>query len=185
MIRRALAALGLGTALGVGATSSAGAQTCDAVGYRPAAGSCSVGPIPVSVTIGKVADVTLSAATTTLPPPTSADLDAGFVAASGPSVVVQANTPWSLQIGSATATWTAAAIAPNQAARPDKPASDLLWATAAGGTLRAMSVTTAPVRSGGATAGTTTPLFYRVLLAWDADAPGDYSLVVSLTIVTP
>jgi hypothetical protein len=165
--------------------AEAGAQTCDADGYRPSAGACAIGPIPISVTIGKVAEVTVSSASTALPTPTNADFDAGIIAAPGPTVSVRANTPWSLQIGATTAVWTAAASAPGQSPRADKPASDLLWATAVGGTFRPLALGSTLVRAGSATAGTATALFYRALLAWDADPPGDYAIVVSLTLVTP
>jgi len=163
------------------APGGAGAQTCTA---PIPAGTCNV-TTSVTLTVGKVLQLTLSSTNTTLTAPSEADYDAGFVADAGPSATVQSNAPWVLQVSAAAATWTAANTEPGVAARANKPASDLLWGTAAGGPFTALSTTAVTAVSGVPTAGTTPGFFYRTAYNWTLDTPGGYSLTVVFTLTAP
>jgi hypothetical protein len=160
------------------------AQTCIAQAPPANLWTCTVNT-SASLVIGDVLSLTLSSTTTALSPPAGADYDAGFVANTGPTATVRANRPWRLEISTATATWSAANTQPGVNARANKPASDLLRATAAGGPFIALSTTPATVASGGATAGTATSFFFRTTYAWAVDTPGTYALVVTFTLLAP
>jgi hypothetical protein len=159
------------------------AQACIAQA-PPAVWTCTVNT-SASLVIGDVLSLTLSATTTALTPPTGTDYDAGFVANTGPTATVRANRAWRMQISAATALWTAVNTQPGVNARINKPAGDLLRATAAGGPFSALSTTPATVASGPASAGTATNLFFRTTYSWAVDTPGTYSLVVTLTLLAP
>src|SRR2546427_167569 len=96
-----------------------------------------------ATSVGLVLQLTLSSTTTTLAGPALSDYDAGFVANQGPTAVVSSNRAWRLQLSAAAPTWTATSTQPGVAARPNKPAADLQWSTAAGGPFTAL--TTPPV----------------------------------------
>lgn len=160
------------------------AQTCVAQAPPANLWTCTVNT-SASLVIGDVISLTLSATNTVLTPPTANDYDAGFVANTGPTATVRGNRPWQLLISSATATWTAANTEPGVSARANKPASDLLRATAAGGPFTAFSTTPATLATGAASAGTATSIFLRTTYAWTLDTPGAYSLVVTFTMLAP
>ena len=160
------------------------AQSCIAQGPPANLWTCTT-TTSASLVIGDVLSLTLGATTTALTPPTSADYDAGFAASTGPTVSVRANRAWRLQISAGTATWVAANTQPGVNARPDKPAGDLLYATAAGGPFTALSTTPTTVSSGAASAGTAGTMFFRTAYSWSLDTPGAYSLVVTFTLLAP
>jgi hypothetical protein len=159
------------------------AQTCIAQA-PPAVWTCTVNT-SASLVIGDVLALTLSATTTALTPPTATDYDAGFVANTGPTATVRGNRAWRLQASAATALWTAVNTQPGVTARVNKPAGDLLRATASGGPFSALSTTPATVAAGPASAGTATDFFFRTTYAWAVDTPGTYSLVVTFTLIAP
>lgn len=164
-----------------GAARPARAQTtCTA----PLPGSCTVSA-SASLTIGGVVLLSVTTATSALAAPTEADYDAGFAATTGPVITVMANTPWSLQLASTAAQWSATSTVPGIAAWTAKPASDLLWGTTAAGPWTGASTAGATLASGGRTAGTTIPLFYRTRYGWTTDTPGSYSLTLMVSITAP
>ncbi len=160
------------------------AQTCIAQAPPANLWTCT-GNTSALLVIGDVLSLTLSATTTPLTPPAAVDYDAGFVANTGPTATVRGNRAWRLQISAATATWTAVNTEPGVSARANKPAGDLLRATAVGGPFTALSTTPATVVSGGASGGTATNFFFRTTYAWAVDTPGTYSLVVTFTLLAP
>jgi len=160
------------------------AQTCIAQAPPANLWTCTANTSALLV-IGDVLSLTLSATTTPLTPPAAVDYDAGFVANTGPMATVRGNRAWRLQISAATATWTAVNTEPGVSARANKPAGDLLRATAVGGPFTALSTTPATVVSGGASGGTATNFFFRTTYAWAVDTPGTYSLVVTFTLLAP
>ncbi len=160
------------------------AQTCIAQAPPANLWTCTANTSALLV-IGDVLSLTLSATTTPLTPPSAVDYDAGFVANTGPMATVRGNRAWRLQISAATATWTAVNTEPGVSARANKPAGDLLRATAVGGPFTALSTTPATVVSGGASVGTATNFFFRTTYAWAVDTPGTYSLVVTFTLLAP
>jgi hypothetical protein len=175
-----------GAALALGATlfgtAVARAQTCTA---PVPAGVCTTPPTSTTLTVGVMVQLTLSSTTTALTAPAPADYDAGFVADQGPTATVKANQAWRLQISALAPTWTATNTEPGVAARPGKPASDLLWGPAAGGPFTVIGTTPATAASGAATAGTPKNLYYRTLYDWTLDTPGSYTLTVVFTLLSP
>ena len=149
-------------------------------------GSCSTatGSLVVSLTVGRIVELALTATSTALDTPTIAAYNAGFVASTGPSGTVRANGPWTLAISSSAATWTGVDTQ-TEAARPDKPSTDLQWSTTANGTFVGITTTPAPVGTGTATNGTSLSLFYQTRYAWTLDTPGNYSLQVVFTLTAP
>src|SRR3954468_4569933 len=146
--------------------------------------NCGV-PGSVSMTAGRVVRLQMSAASTALTSPTPSDFDAGFNATTGPTLTVSANAAWVLHIRSSTAAWTGTTTSPGAPARPNKPATDLKWATAANGTFAALTNSDTNLVSGSATAGAATTLFFQTLYDWTLDTPGNYSLSIVLTLTSP
>lgn len=160
--------------------SSAARGQCTVTG----AGSCSL-PGDVSMTAGRVVLLQVSASSTSLTAPTTADFDAGLNSTSGPTLTIRANASWALNLRSSTALWTATNTSPGAPARTDKPAADLLWSTSPGGPFVALTTSNASLVTGGATAGTSTTLYFQTLYAWILDTPGDYGLTLVLTLTSP
>lgn len=158
------------------------AQTQCIAGAAPC--STAVGALQITITIGTTFDLSLSAATTDLPAPGTAEYGAGFAATDGPVATIRSNAPWALSISALTSTWTAVSTQ-TETARPDKPAEDLSWATSAAGPFTDLSTAPVQVTSGVPTVGVTVPLFYRTRYQWTLDTPGNYSLQVVFTIAAP
>jgi len=127
----------------------------------------------------------MGAGSTTLTAPTPADFDAGFNSTTGPSLTVSANAPWTLQVRSSAALWTATNTSAGAPARTTKPAADLKWSTASNGTFSALSTTDVLLVGGSATASSATTLYFQTLYSWTLDTPGNYSLAVILTLTSP
>jgi len=163
-----------------GLAADAGAQ-CTASGSP---GSCG-DPGTVSMTAGRVVRLQMSAGSTSLTPPTTADFDAGFNSTTGPTLTVSANASWTLSIRAASAVWTATNTATGVAARANKPAADLKWSLTSGGAFSALTASDATLVSGAATASSATTLYFQTLYAWSVDTPGSYSLSVVLTLTSP
>jgi hypothetical protein len=170
--------------LALAAPARAQAQICTAQS-PPATPWICTGTTTASIVIGDVLSLTLSTTTTALTAPSANDYDAGFVANTGPTATVRANRAWRLQISASTATWTAVNTQPGVNARANKPAGDLLKASAVGGPFTALSTTPATVASGSASARTASSFFFRTLYGWALDTPGAYSLVVRFTVIAP
>src|SRR5690349_24722255 len=139
----------------------------------------------VSMTAGRVERLQMSAGSTSLTPPTTADFDAGFNSTTGPTLTVSANASWTLSIRAASAVWTATNTATGVAARANKPAADLKWSLTSGGAFSALTASDATLVSGAATASSATTLYFQTLYAWSVDTPGSYSLSVVLTLTSP
>jgi hypothetical protein len=127
----------------------------------------------------------MSAASTSLTAPTTADFDAGFNATTGPTLTVSANAPWALHIRAASATWTATNTSPGAPARANKPAGDLKWSLSAGGAFAPLTTSDASLFAGSATANDATTLYFQTLYDWALDGPGNYSLSIVLTLTSP
>jgi hypothetical protein len=146
--------------------------------------SCNL-PESASMTAGRVVRLQMSAGSTALTAPTTTDFDAGFNTTAGPTLTVSANAPWMLHLRSAATFWTATNTSPSAPARTTKPAGDLLWSTASGGTFNALTTGDVTLVGGAATASTATTLFFQTLYDWTLDTPGNYSLSVVLTLTSP
>ena len=165
----------------VGAPRRSAAQTCQVSG---SAGSCAASTT-ATLTTTTLLQLTVSAPSTTVAAPSVADYDAGFAASTGPTAVVKANAPWTLQIASTTSVFSATNTDPTEPARTTKPASDLQWSLAASGTYTGMTLTASTLTTGVPTAGSSIPLYFRVLLSYALDTPGNYSLPLLFTLVSP
>jgi hypothetical protein len=162
-------------------TAGAAHAQCSAIG---APASCGV-PGSVSMTAGRVVRLQMSAASTSLTAPTTADFDAGVNATTGPTLTVSANAPWTLHIRAASATWAATNTSPGAPARTNKPAGDLKWSLSAGGAFAPLTTSDASLFAGSATASDATTLYYQTLYNWTLDTPGNYSLSIVLTLTAP
>ena len=178
--------LGIGTAilalvLAVAMVSSRAQAQCTASG---APDSCGV-PGSVSLTAGRVVRLQMSAGSTSLSAPSTADFDAGFNATTGPTLTVSANAPWTLHVRSTAAFWSATNTSPGAPARTDKPAGDLRWSTASNGGFSALTTSDANLVTGAATASNATTLYFQTLYDWALDTPGNYSQTIVLTLTAP
>jgi hypothetical protein len=167
--------------VGAGAIPAAVRAQCTASG---APASCGV-PGSVSMTAGRVVRLQMSPGSTSLTAPTPADFDAGFNSTTGPTLTVSANAAWTLHIRAASATWTATNTSPGAPARTNKPAGDLKWSTASGGSFVALGATDANLVGGAATASSATTLYFQTLYSWTLDTPGSYSMTIVLTLTSP
>ena len=178
--------LGIGTAilalvLAVATVSSRAQAQCTATG---APDSCGL-PGSVSLIAGRVVRLQMSAGSTSLSAPTTADFDAGFNATTGPTLTISANAPWTLHVRSTAAFWSATNTSPGAPARTDKPAGDLSWSTTSSGGFSALTTGDASLFTGPATASNATTLYFQTLYNWALDTPGNYSLSIVLTLTAP
>jgi hypothetical protein len=141
-------------------------------------------PGSVTMTAGRVVRLQMSGASTVLTAPTTGDFDAGFNATTGPTFTVSANAPWALQVRAASALWSATSTS-SAPARTDKPTTDLLWSTSAGGGFTPVTTADVSLVTGAATANAATTLYFRTLYNWTLDTPGNYSLAIVLTLTAP
>jgi len=139
----------------------------------------------VSITAGRVIRLQMSANSTALTTPSSADFDAGLNATTGPTLTVSANSSWTLYIRASTALWTATNTSAGAPARVNKPAADLKWAKASGGPFVALTTSDVSLVNATATASNATTLYFQTLYNWTLDTPGNYSLAVVLTLTSP
>lgn len=160
-------------------TRTAAAQNCSA---KPT--NCEATGLAITMTIGAAFSMAVAPVTTGLTPPTPAHYDAGFAPTTGPTVTIQSNKAWTLAISSLAATWTANNTQ-TEPARTNKPASDLLWATALAGPYTPLTTTAVQFGSGAATASAGVNLFYRTTYAWALDTPGQYSIQIVFTAAAP
>jgi hypothetical protein len=160
-----------------GATSLA-AQLCNTAGAGPI--SCTVN-VTTSLTIPVILRMTIGSGTTSFGTLTSADYDLGSKTVAGPAVTIKANQGWRTQLSSAATFWTATGTG----ARATKPTADLLWGSTSGGGFTAVSGTATQIGSGSGTGGTVVPLFFQSVWSYAVDTPGNYSIVVTFTLVSP
>lgn len=163
------------------APATAAAQTCNAA---TPAGNCTASTT-TTMTAGTILQLSLSASSTILTPPGTAGYDAGFVADNGPTTTVKCNRSWTLKVAAAGPFWTATNTTPGVTARANKPASDLQWSSSPAGPFVGTAVAGATLKSGSATGGTSTTIYYRTQYAWLLDTPGTYALVVIMTLSAP
>jgi hypothetical protein len=156
------------------------AQLCTASLNGAGSGNCSVNTT-ASLTIGTVATLSLSSTSTVLTPPADTNYVLGFVRSTGPSATIKANSTWTLQISATGTFWTASA-----GAWATKPIGQLQWsATALTGPFTPITNTGAAVKTGSATASSSVSIFYQTLYAYTTDLPGNYSVAVTFTLVSP
>jgi hypothetical protein len=136
-----------------------------------------------TLTVPAVIQVLVSPATPSMPA-SIADFEAGYGTLDGTLLTVSANTPWALSISAATPAWLATTTLPGTAARPDKPAEDLLWSVD-DASFTPLDMTARQLASGLATNAFMRTLTYRVLYSLLLDTPGRYEMTVLLTVTAP
>jgi hypothetical protein len=171
----------LAVVIGMSATAVDAHGQCSATGNG---GACNQ-PGSVTMTAGRVVRLQMSAGSSALSAPTPADFDAGFNSTTGPTLTVSANAPWTLHLRSSGPFWAATNTSPGAPARTTKPAGDLRWSTASGGTFTALTNGDVSLVTGAATASSATTLYFQTLYDWALDTPGNYSLTVVLTLTAP
>lgn len=152
--------------------------------YDGFGGECTIGnnaTYAINLTITRAVRLALSSTSIALDAPVPDDFDAGFGQTTGPTLTVRSNSTWSVSIRTTQNTWTASP----PPARPNKPSAELRWGTLPAGTFTSISTSAATVQTGGASAGTVIPLYFRVTYNWLLDRPGSYSLPVQVTIASP
>ena len=162
------------------AASAAGQTTCPSGGTAP---SCWV-QFTISMQTVKVLELNLSSTTQVeFPTAGTRDLKARWVAATGPTATVNANTAWNLAVSSGSQNlWQ-----PHGSARTDKPASDVQWAPSANGGADGLWTSVSTNRTTLAQGNTpvtgfTAPIYLRALVGWQADTPGQYGLTITYTL---
>ncbi|MDX2182719.1 MAG: hypothetical protein SFW08_01930 [Gemmatimonadaceae bacterium] len=161
----------------VGAATPAAAQNCTVNG---AAGNCTV-TRNISMPVQRTIRMTLSSTATALTPPLAAAYDAGFQDTNGPTITVQANSAWRVQISAAAANFTGTGAL----ARANKPRADLRWGIAPAVPTTPLSATATTIGTGVATNGTVLNVVYRTIWSWALDTPGTYTLAITYTLITP
>jgi hypothetical protein len=141
-----------------------------------------------SLTIGALLNLEMSSTTTTLTPPTIADLAAGFVADAGPTFIVQANQDWTLAVKAAASNGTNWTYAGTKGGV--KAIGDLTWSATVGGAFVAMTGANVTVATAAAsTAGTAAAIFFRTTyapsIAIASNRPGVYTLPLVFTLSAP
>lgn len=152
--------------------------------------SCTGNPCTIqntaSVSVVDVMRLTLDGYTTDLGTPTESDFVAGYRTAAGPTATVRSNRPYRVTVKAVPSSfsWTAPTINGGTLADPLKPASDLLWGTAAGTYGNDMSAS-ALLLSGNGTSSTQQQIHYKTLYSFAKDVPGTYSIVIDFTLAAP
>ena len=153
-------------------------------GCRPLQAQCAGASctITVQMPVSDVFRLTLTSASTNLGTPVDADYTAGYVASTGPTVTAKVNRAYTVAVDATAATFGYSGSFTN----PNKPASDLTWATASGGPFSSNAGTAATLVSGSSgTSGTSQTIFFRTTLSYAVDPPGSYTLTVRYTLSAP
>ncbi|HEX7918037.1 MAG TPA: hypothetical protein VF454_01485, partial [Gemmatimonadales bacterium] len=161
---------------------SANAQLCNTSG---AAAACTI-TATTSVTVPVLLRMTIGSATTAFGTIAAADYNLGSKSLAGPTITTKANQGWRVQISSTATFWTAVTTDPGNPARATKPLADLQWSTALAGTYNSVTGTGATVGSSSSgTSGTVSPIFFQSLWSYAVDTPGNYSIGVTFTLLSP
>ena len=161
----------------------AGAQTtCSVSGTS---GKCS--PVvsmssPATMTNPALLAFTVSPSTTLSATATVSDMDVvdGMTTGSVATLTVQGNRTWSVSVKGNSALWSASA-----GAWVSKPVSDLHWSLTPAGVSTALSTTGGALISGAPGAGTVTTVYFRPVVHWLTDTPGNYTMGITFTITAP
>ena len=146
-------------------------------------GTCSISSMAVSLTPNYIARLTLTSTSTSFAP-VAADFAAGYVAAAGPTVTAKVNAAYHVTVDATAATFSYAPV--GGLTNPNKPASDLTWATTVGGLYTRNVGTSGTLLSGSpGTSGTGQAIFFRAKLSYSVDQPGTYALTVRYTLSAP
>lgn len=165
----------------IGVTPDAAAQTCLANGANS---TCTVNAA-ASLTVPTVIRLTIPTGSTPFGTVTMTDFDNGYAQIAGPTITVKANQAWRVQLSSPATFWTAGTTDIGNPARATKPIADLQWASLTGGPYFGTTSVGVQIGGGNGTGGTVVPLFFRSLWDYSLDTPGNYSVAVTFTFLSP
>lgn len=108
------------------------------------------------------------------------------------NVTIKSNVPWQLNVKADASTWTYTPPLGTTIADPNKPAGDLQWKATSSdthistitSTYTGMSTTDAQVATGTRGGNIQLQTHYKVLLNYEEDPAGDYSLTITFTLTT-
>lgn len=163
--------------------AAAGAQTtCSVTGTS---GKCS--PVvsmasPGTITNPALLSFTVSPSTTLSATASVSDMDdvTGMATGSIATLTVQGNRTWTISVKGNSALWSASA-----GAWTSKPVSDLHWSLTPTGASTALSTTGGTLVAGSPGAGTVTTVYFRPVVHWLTDTPGNYTMGITFTITAP
>jgi hypothetical protein len=165
----------------LGAANPLEAQTC---GTTNITGTCSITNLNISISFTRAVKLLLSSSATALTAPTGAAYNTGYAATNGPTITISSNANWTLAANATAATWTGVTTT-TEAARANKPSTDLMWSTSSGSGFVGLTTSPVTIQSGTPSSSTVINLFYRTLYAWNVDTPGNYSIQVVFTLTAP
>jgi hypothetical protein len=162
------------------------AQVCSDSRTTPGSVQCT---IDVTLQTNVILKLTVNTVNAALGTPVEADYVAGFKDVSGAvaSATVKSNRAFQLQVLASTTNFGFTNTAGHSFANPNKPASDMLWATTQAGlstTTKNMGTQSSLIAQGG-TSGVSQSIFVRTNWSFIRDVPGNYSLTVNFTVSAP
>ena len=140
--------------------------------------------VQISMPVTDVLRISIGTASVGLGAPTDVDYQAGYRDVAGVAVSVngKSNRPFLVDMSALTGSFLYAGSMTD----PDKPASDLKWATSAAGlatTTNHMGTSATLINQGAGNV--TVPLFLRTMWDFTRDVPGTYSLAIRFTVSAP
>jgi hypothetical protein len=140
--------------------------------------------VQISMPVTDVLRISLGTTSVGLGAPSDVDYQAGYRDVGGVAVSVngKSNRPFQVAMSALTGTFLYA----GSMADPNKPASDLKWATSAGAlptTANHMGTSAMLINQGAGNV--TVPLYMRTLWDFTKDVPGTYSLAIRFTVSAP
>jgi hypothetical protein len=139
--------------------------------------------VPATITNPALLSFTVSPSTTLTATATLTDMNVvdGMSTGSIATVTVQGNRTWSISVKANSALWTPTGVG----AWTTKPASDLHWSLTPTGTSTAISTTASTLMTGAPSAGTPISVYFRPVVHWLTDTPGNYTMGITFTITAP
>lgn len=150
------------------------------------AGKCSPNvslSVPATITNPALLAFTVSPSTTLTATATVTDMDVvtGMSTGSVATITVQGNRTFSISVKGNSALWTATGVG----AWASKPVSDLHWSLTPTGASTALSTTASTLMTGSPSSGTPVSVYFRPVVHWLTDTPGNYTMGITFTVTAP
>jgi len=139
--------------------------------------------VPATITNPALLAFTVSPSTTLTATATVTDMDdvTGMSTGSVATITVQGNRTWSISVKGNSALWTATGTG----AWASKPVSDLHWSLTPTGASTALSTIASTLMTGSPSGGTPVNVYFRPVVHWLTDKPGNYTMGITFTITAP
>lgn len=139
--------------------------------------------VPATITNPALLAFTVSPSTTLTATAAVTDMDVvtGMSTGSIATITVQGNRTWSVSVKGNSALWTATGVG----AWASKPVSDLHWSLTPTGASTALSTTAGTLMTGNPSSGTPISVYFRPVVHWLTDTPGNYTMGITFTITAP